>query len=812
MLRNISKSFLLFFLLILFMSQGVFAGGSKETGINADGTSSVSNVKKAVAIKWITVDENGNVERINASGTTNLVPPLDAIGAEYVDASGNVVLTEYFETDEVWLGNWINYISSAMNQVVFRIALAIHPFPNTMFSLYGLDLGVTEAGTVSLTMKPDAKSFNNFETKQLLISNQYYTTPRTIKTESGTTTDTYVPMAESRSKTADAPLQKQKWGLVTMLFVACFVAEILFTAIFGYATGSSEEGGASLLKNIAKKCAVTLVLFVLVSALPFLLEAFRYGLFKIAYGFYGEVANEYENELAANGYSRENLVNDEGEVTNIFELPGFFLQSMKSFFAKSGSSLVKNSLSNYMAGSTGDGKDQSLLTHCVTWVLSLIFRFVMFVMILKCAIHIAKNILEVYILLGLVMILTPFAVFTPMKTLGAKCIMSLVSNVIECFIILVIILTVIPAVKMTTVSMLAMINSLSSAGTYKESIDYTAQNDSGIFVDNPFGITENKLNFIAGDGFVMAICSLGSKGDKVAFTYSPQYPEGNKSMTEIKRAEGVKFEINFSEASIVADLVPGGKVKVDAWDKGLKAKISVKDGKLYEGDNTSSYDVFKDSGLLKMIATSVWWYGGFVPAIMKNETFNAQRALGKAMTHFWELNKTDNCANLEKELYALTMFNDNAPRYTGQGYAQYQIKTCNVQRNSSGVGPYVMTATTDSVTALMFLQFTLIFMSMFLPCYFVQQSTHITNSLLNGTAGLESLANATSDVIGRTSRGIQRAAGGLVSGIGNIARGINTHNSNTSQTSQANAAQRTADATSAMLDMMRQGNGNNSSS
>ena len=800
MLRNISKPVLLFFLLILFVSQGVFARGSKETGINANGTSSVANVKKAVSLKWITVDENGNVNKIDEKGTTNLVPPLDAIGVEYVDASGNVVLTEYFETDEVWLGNWINYISSAMNQVVFRIALALHPFPNTMFSLYGLDLGVTAAGTVSLTMKPDAKSFNNFETKQLLISNQYYTTSRDIKTADGMQGG-YVPMAESNSSTDSSPLQKQKWSLVTMLFVSCFVAEILFTAIYGYATGSSEEGGASLLKNIAKKCAVTLVLFVLVSALPFLLEAFRYGLFKIAYGFYGEAANGYENELAKNGYSRENLVNDVGEVTNIFELPGFFLQSMKSFFAKSGSSLIKNSLSNYMAGSTGEGKSQSLITHCVTWILSLIFRFVMFVMILKCAIHIAKNILEVYILLGLVMILTPFAVFTPMKTLGAKCIMSLISNVIECFIILVVILTVIPAVKMTTVSMLAMINSLSSAGTYKESTDYTT------IISDPLG-TNNKLNFIAANDFVMAICSLGTKGDKVAFTYSPLYPEGNKSMTEIKRAEGVKFEINFSEVSTVEELVSGGKVKVDAWDKGLEAKISVKDGKLYEGDNKKSYDIFKNSSLLKMIATSVW-EGGFKKDVM-GEDFKTQAALEKATKYFWLLNDTDNNDNLERELYALTMIDDDARRVYTQ-YSQYIVYTCNIKKTSD-VAPYVMTATTDSVTALMFLQFTLIFMSMFLPCYFVQQSTHITNSLLNGTAGLESLANATSDVIGKTSRGIQRAAGGLVSGIGNIARGINTHNSNTSQASQANAAQRTADATSAMLDMMRQGNGNNSSS
>ena len=796
------KTFLLFSLLLLLASQNVFAGGAKETGINADGTSSVSNVKKAVSLKWITVDENGNVERINASGTTNQVPPLDAVGAEYVDASGNVVLTEYFETDEVWLGNWINYISNAMNQVVFRIALAIHPFPNTMFNLYNLNLYLSAAGTVDLVMNPDSEKFNNFKTDKLLISNQYYTaTSREIKTQSGMTTDAYVPMAENNDNTKDAPLQKQKWSLVTMLFVACFVAEILFTAIFGYATGSSEEGGASLLKNIAKKCAVTLVLFVLVSALPFLLEAFRYGLFKIAYGFYGEAANGYEQELAAGGYSRENLVNDAGEVTNIFELPGFFLQSMKSFFAKSSSSLIKNSLSNYMAGSTGAGKDQSLLTHCVTWVLSLIFRFVMFVMILKCAIHIAKNILEVYILLGLVMILTPFAVFTPMKTLGAKCIMSLVSNVVECFIILVVILTVIPAVKMTTVSMLAMINNLSSAGTYMESIDYTIQ------YPNEGVETEQKLNFIAGDGFVMAICTLGSKGDKIAFTYSPQYPTGNESMTEIKRAEGVKFEINFSEASHVEDLDPEKpeKVRVDVWDTGLKEKIQVKNGWLFNDDNSLGYYVFKNNGMLRMIAVSLW-NNGF--RTMESESFNAKDALGEAIKYFWTNNARDNFVNLRMELYSLAVIMEGSTNRT-----EINAQGCpSVERKSPGVGPYVMTATTEQATALMFLQFTLIFMSMFLPCYFVQQSTHITNSLLNGTAGLESLANATSDVIGRTSRGIQRVAGGLVSGVGNIARGINTHNSNTSQASQANAAQRTADATSAMLDMMRQGNGNNSSS
>lgn len=193
---------------------------------------------------------------------------------------------------------------------------------------------------------------------------------------------------------------------------------------------------------------------------------------------------------------------------------------------------------------------------------------------------------------------------------------------------------------------------------------------------------------------------------------------------------------------------------------------------------------------------------------MESESFNAKDALGEAIKYFWTNNARDNFVNLRMELYSLAVIMEGSTNRT-----EINAQGCpSVERKGPGVGPYVMTATTEQATALMFLQFTLIFMSMFLPCYFVQQSTHITNSLLNGTAGLESLANATSDVIGRTSRGIQRAAGGLVSGVGNIARGINTHNSNTSQASQANAAQRTADATSAMLDMMRQGNGNNSSS
>ena len=42
----------------------------------------------------------------------------------------------------------------------------------------------------------------------------------------------------------------------------------------------------------------------------------------------------------------------------------------------------------------------------------------------------------------------------------------------------------------------------------------------------------------------------------------------------------------------------------------------------------------------------------------------------------------------------------------------------------------------------MFLQLTLVFLGLFLPSYFVQQSTQITNALMNGTAGMESLANA----------------------------------------------------------------------
>lgn len=785
------KTLLLFSLLLLLASQNVFAGGNKEnTGLNKNGTASASNVKNAESVNWLTIDENGNVKSVPAEGTENLVPPLDAVGVEYVDKAGKVLLTEYFDTDEVWLGNWLNYIASAVNQVVFRIALAIHPFPNTMFSLYDLNLYISSAGTVDLVMNPNADNFNNFKTDQLLISNQYYTTNRTVESESKMTTDAYVPMAESNSNAANAPLQEQKWSLVTMLFVSCFVAEILFTAIYGYATGSSEEGGASLLKNIAKKCAITLMLFVLVAALPFLLEAFRYGLFKIAYGFYGVVANGYERELAAGGYSREKLINDAGEVTNIFQLPGFFLQSMKSFFVKSSSSLIKNSISTFMAGSTGEGKGQSLITFAITWLVSLIFRFFMFIMILKCAIHIAKNILEVYILLGLVMILTPFAVFTPTKTLGAKCIMSLVSNVVECFIILVIILTVIPAVKVTTVSLLGETSSLTRQGTYKYSIDY--------IIDDK---TEHKLNFIAGDGFVMAICSLGDQGDKIAFRYSPAYKGGNEEITEIKRAEGVKFEVNFSDVKNNSDneLKPEN-VQISAWDSGLKAQISVKDGVLYKDGGSNGYAVFRTPSMLKMIANS-FFFGQFNETTMKpGSSFDEKEALSKAVQYFWDCYGED--FSLREELYGLVLVVDH-PAGADVGIQIY--------RDDPVVSDYVLTATADHSTALMFLQFTIIFMSMFLPCYFVQQSTQITNGLLNGSAGMESLANAMNDVIGKTAHGVQRAAGGLVSGVGNIAKGINTHNSNTSQASQASAAQRTADATSAMLDMMR-GSGNNSPS
>ena len=787
-MKTFLYKFLLVMLMVMFIVQPIFAGGGKEDGKSQTSTSTSSGASDGVSPspgtintgtpstistpekKWLVSDGNGGTREVDYVSAD--IVPAGAIGYKIYKDNGDIDF-EYMDEAESWLGAWIGDIAKAIDQIVFRIALAIHPFPVSMFQLYELTTFRNNLHGVDLTMSPTEDNIHSFDTDYLLISNKYYNSRHLdINRTSGSSLNGWkLPIAEGEGLTEENMFQFTKWKTIVMLFATCFAAEILFMAIYGYATGSSEDGDSSLMKNVAKKIAITVMLMVLVSALPFLLEAFRIGLFEIAESFYGEAAYKSYSELAGAGIisSLDIPVDQNGRLkdANIFRLPGLFLQSMRDMFARTTSDPMDRSLSKQVKN-IGDSKIRSLLVKGFVWILIVVYRFLMFFVALKATIHIAKNVLEVYLLLSLVMILIPFSVFTPLKTLGSKCVMSLVSNLVECFIILVIILTIIPAIKITIVTLLDYSIELSIAGTSMIDTLYYKS-----WTDPPY-----HLKMIAGDGYVAVLAHTGVVGNKIGICWTFD-KKGYSSIPELKKifdAENVWVVMDISK--IAGDPTRGG-FKGLTKDHVLEAKEI--HTPIVEGNYTLSYDDYvitvaqnggaasDETDKIYLLPTEntkndMWRYtlaGQFASAMYESEAILYNWAPDMPnredrLQSIWNkmLNPSGEEGKYDIIIYTLacllTPFDVSNVTFTKDAMDDSDPSSEVIEYTNSGI------LTDNEVTSAMFLQLTLVFLGLFLPSYFVQQSTQITNALMNGTAGMESLANAMehtmSKAVGLTGR------------------------------------------------------------
>ena len=815
-MRRILAKTMIIVLVILFSVEPIFANPNRENGKSQSSDSTSSSVSGGVpssesagssgssgAESSVTGPQDYWIVQ-NGDGTTSMVPstsenlkPTGTIGKKTLNSDGSLKSVEYFDEGESWMGEWIRDIADAIDQIVFRISLAIHPFPTSMFQLYGLTASRSNLHSVGLTMSPEEDNIHNFNPNYLLISNNYYdsnnlkindvtVTTNGASISTGNSLNNWkLPIAENEKTTGEAMLQFTKWKTIVMLFATCFAAEILFMAVYGYATGSSEDGDSSLMKNVAKKIAITLMLMVLVSALPFLLEAFRIGLFEIAENFYGEAAYRSYNELAVQGVisSWDIPVDSSGHMkdANIFKLPGLFLRSMRDMFVRTTSDPMDRALSKQMEKSDAKPSLNTLFIKLVVWLMITIYRFLMFFVTLKATIHIAKNILEVYLLLSLVMILVPFSVFTPLKTLGSKCVMSLVSNLVECFIILVIILTIIPAIKITIVTLLDYSLELSIPSTSMINTPYYKN-----YVDPPYN-----LKMIAGDGYVAVMAHTGIVGNKIGicWTYEKKGYESVPGLKDIFDAENVWVVMDISK--IKGDPQTG---KFEGLTKDHILEIRDIDTPIVQNDYTLSYDnyvitvaenggnseaEYRDIYLLPTENTQydMWKYtlaGQFASALYDS----------KATLYNWAPDMPDREDRLQDVWNAMLK-----PSNEEWGYSTIlQTLGCLL----SPIDPYDVTFTNDprvgnnpssevteysssgkmtdkEATSFMFLQLTLVFLGLFLPSYFVQQSTQITNALMNGSAGMESLANAMGQTLSKAVGMTGKLISAGLSVVGNLA-------------------------------------------
>ena len=346
-------------------------------------------------------------------------------------------------------------IANVYDEITMAFCLGLTPFPNTLVQFYG---GYTPDGSYDAQAKADSLQLNT----ALLVGDGYYNS-----SDGGTLSYGAKTYTGRSSET-----QRGIWNMITVLFVSFLLAEIVFTAIYHYI--ADKEG--SVIKEIIAKVVMAMAIFLIASALPFIIELFRVGFTSAAATIAG-----LDDKLAEAGKSKEeaNPPQDIDEILDssmpaiskaslqalaemkslpVFNYPGTLIRSVSDVFGfMDPDDLGGTGISIDDAANDDYGWLAGTLLNGMMEIVYLFVKLVASVMVLIAALHIMYNVCEVYLLLGCVMLLLPFTIFSPLKFLGEKAVMSLFANVLELFVIVMIMFTTISIAMTVTSGLLSSI-------------------------------------------------------------------------------------------------------------------------------------------------------------------------------------------------------------------------------------------------------------------------------------------------------------------------------------------------------------------
>lgn len=348
-------------------------------------------------------------------------------------------------------GSFMESVANVYDEITMAFCLGMTPFPNTLVQFYG---GYGQSGYDLKAMSDGG--FTDFNLgNSLLIGNTYYN-KNGGKLDYGS--KTYV------GKSSET--QKSIWNMITVLFLSFLLAEIVFTAIYHYV--SDKDGSA--LKEILAKAVMSMAIFLVAASLPFLIEVFRIGFTSAAYMLTGmndlvsgdgimidPPANIEDVPVKATRISTKSLKTlQEMQRYPVFMYPGTLIRSLSDIMGflnpdNVGGSGVDLSEEVQLKGIKG------VILDALIEVIYFIVKMMGTIMVLVAALHVMYNVCEVYLLLGCVMLLLPFTIFSPLKFLGEKAVMSLFSNVLELFVIIMIMFTTVAIASTVTSGLLSMI-------------------------------------------------------------------------------------------------------------------------------------------------------------------------------------------------------------------------------------------------------------------------------------------------------------------------------------------------------------------
>ncbi len=699
----------------------------------------------------------GSTETENTSGTQTSVSTEAA--------------REAAERPKSLLAGIIFNIGRTFSKLTTTIALGLHPFPSTIARFY--DLTQYNTATTSGMNSYD----NTFESKDLLLDPAYYSDPKGFfgsnSDEKGSTTLGANGIAYLNG---EPTAEKSRWSVTAYLFIILFAAEVTFTAVFGYVM--PEQEGVSVLKLVATKAAKTLVLFFLAAALPFLIEATRFGLF--------EIAKTYS-------------YNPKVEIHTMFEMPAVFVERMANLVDtlswKGDASPIFNDEKGSFTG--------SLFGKLIGGLIFIVFEFYICMEILKSGMHILMNVIEVYLLLAAVMLLLPFTSFTPTRGMVQGCVKSLFMNLIECFIIMLILLTAIPACERACKSLYLLLSGVDGAvatvqldasqtstfniGQNSQTTGTSASEKKDIDIDWQFNFTTTDDALV-----IFLACRYADENNIINKKGYYTYVYNSYDLNAYKDQRTEQENNAKYLTSLYMENIPSDKVTYFNWDNLKTFSQQVKFNGLGGGQYVDSFTKAWD-GTIEEYCDFI---GERILYNFKNElsfnvaysscrkdyqgyesSFDGEDYLGGA--HFVESTNEEvvcvfggqrlvwlpyNSGRTTRPDYnqAETIFDqqlvDNIPQDWIAGLIQNNSKGewrrafveyirtygSQIMMNKDSTENASTSNTNDSVVGQMLITWILIF----LPCYFIKQSSQITTGLQTGHVGMESFANAISGFTG----------------------------------------------------------------
>ena len=482
-----NKRLLTIILLVLLFMAPLFSAGEKER------TEDIVSSEKTAYPETEDVSEETLAERI-------LIEP---------PASKNLGLIDSF----IWT------ISNTLDKITEGLCLTLSPFPQAINLFYEKDLSSSGRNTYDTYAIEDEDVFMSRNTKSVEAS-----------------------AFNMNVKTKTAESQKKTVNMVFVIIGSLFLAETILTIVYSYVTGGEEP----VLKTLMAKFVTAIMIGALLMALPFLMEALKYGFRKAV-----EI-------LAWDNLSGDiKILGDAiGEVST-FHYPGLYFR------------LVTDQLKHLDLTSAGVSFDGFILGPVQTgiaWLIFMVVKLGIVMIALFTSLHIAFNVIEIYILIPIALILLPWQLFKPLSFIGSGVIKSLISNIIQVTVISFVILAIVPITATVT-------NVLWQSATAGEEIKDAAFIVTTLNEDRTENLREDGLLALSFSSFTgSSVLDLSSINLSATYPRSSTTSKTPTTAKDILKNTGLYASVIYAEevdgtisCTVTPQFTPLGDVDREAW-------------------------------------------------------------------------------------------------------------------------------------------------------------------------------------------------------------------------------------------------------